>query len=95
MTVQNADMERAINKKANLNFRLLKQIEESKQEQHSQDNEVRAQDSKSKELSVEMNRLKDAQCYLNLTLFTDADLDKINEICDSESEATTRGQGAD
>ena len=91
MTVQNADMERAINKKANLNFRIQKQIEESKQEQHSQDNDIKVQDSKSKELSVEMNRLKDAECYLNLTLFTDADLDKINEICDNENEA---GQSA-
>ena len=49
---------------------------------------MRAQDNRSKELSVEMNRLRDAQCYLNLTLFTDADLDKIIEICDSETENT-------
>ena len=83
MTVQNADTERAINKKANLNYRVQKQIEDSKQEQHSHDNDIKVQDSKQKELSVEMNRLKDAQCYLNLTLFTDADLDKCNEIVDS------------
>lgn len=35
LTVQNADAERTINKKANLNYRLIKQIEESKREEHS------------------------------------------------------------
>ena len=54
---------------------------------------MRAQDNRSKELSVEMNRLRDAQCYLNLTLFTDADLDKIIEICDSETENGSGGNG--
>ena len=30
-----------------------------------------------------MNRLKEAQCYLSLTLFSEADLEKCNEIADS------------
>ena len=33
LSVENADAERAINKKANLNYRLSRQIEDSKQEQ--------------------------------------------------------------
>ena len=71
--MQNADTERAINKKANMNFRLQKQIEDSKKESADQNDDIRANDSKQRELSVETTRLKDVQCYLNLTLFTDED----------------------
>lgn len=95
MCVQNADAERAINKKANLNYRITNQIEENRQEQRNQDDDIRAQDSKSKELSVEMNRLKDAQCYLNLTLFTESDLDRCNEIAEDSRESNSTEQFID
>ena len=86
LTVKNADSERAVNKKANLNYRLVRQIEESKEEQKSHNDNMKAQDSRSKELSVETNRLNDAQSYLDLTLFTEADLDRCNEIIESGKE---------
>ena len=89
LCIQNADAERAINKKANVNYRLTKQIEHNKEEQKNKDSDIIAQDSKSKELSVEQSRLKDAASYLDLTLFVENDQDKCNEIADSQEEGAT------
>lgn len=41
LSVKNADTERALNKKANLNYRLKKQIETARMEQKNQDDDMK------------------------------------------------------
>ena len=43
-----------------------------------------------------MNRLNNAQCYLDLTLFTEADLDRCNDIIENgkeQEEGAVRASG--
>lgn len=50
-------------------MKICKKIEDHKLEKRYQEDDIRLQDNKSKELSMEMNRLKDTQNYLSMTLF--------------------------
>ena len=48
---------------------------------------MRFEDAKTRELALKMSALRSAECYLDLTLFTDADYEK----CQALSEAQDTG----
>ena len=74
LTLQTAELERKCQQQQNANVKICKKIEDHKLEKRYQEDDIRLQDNKSKELSMEMNRLKDTQNYLSMTLFQDSDL---------------------
>ena len=89
--MKNADTERAINKKANINFRLKKTIEATRQTlREKTDSAPTTPSSKKRELSDNFKPINDgSQCYLNLALFTETDLEKCTEIADSSDADST------